>query len=437
MLAALSRSVNHPSITISAVFLGVWLGVMQFPFVKHLQPVGDFYVSLLQMFVLPFLLATIPLAVHSALTSGTGGEVVVRLAFWLIVTFVVVALVAVLVPTAIFHLMPLDQTISNRIGALFGASAHRVDLEFALNPEFAIETTRARESGLLDIIPSNVFSALASGNTLGAIVFATIFGAAMVMSERRSGAAIFGPLKHIQAVCILIFDLLNLLVPIGIVALIAPQVAFLGPDIYAILAPFAYAFLATSAVLLLMPIVVVSVWLRRDPRLVFAKMLRPLALAVATRNALVCAPAALETMKKELRARPEACDLFIPIGFAIVRFGPMIHFTTATLFIGYLLGLPFGMLDLVFVAAMSIVASFATIGISGIALLAPLAAVLRPFGLSYELALPLMVIVDPVVAMIRAMFNVGLNMQVPVLAAGREPQAAAINEVDISISSAQ
>jgi Na+/H+-dicarboxylate symporter len=125
-------------------------------------------------------------------------------------------------------------------------------------------------------------------------------------------------------------------------------------------------------------------------------------------------------MKVELRAPPGPCDLFIPIGFAIIRFGPIIHFSTATLFIGYLLGRPFGGLDLVLVAVLAIMASFATIGVSGIAGLAPMAAVLRPFGLSYELALPLMAIVDPIAAMIRAMFNVALNMQVPVLASGRE-----------------
>ena len=46
----------------------------------------------------------------------------------------------------------------------------------------------------------------------------------------------------------------------------------------------------------------------------------------------------------------------------------------------------------------------------------PLAAVLRPFGLSYELALPLMIVVDPIVSMIRAMLNVALNCQIPALA---------------------
>jgi Na+/H+-dicarboxylate symporter len=42
--------------------------------------------------------------------------------------------------------------------------------------------------------------------------------------------------------------------------------------------------------------------------------------------------------------------------------------------------------------------------------------VLRPFGLSYELALPLMIIADPIISMIRAVINVTLNCQISALA---------------------
>jgi Na+/H+-dicarboxylate symporter len=166
---------------------------------------------------------------------------------------------------------------------------------------------------------------------------------------------------------------------------------------------------------------------RADPRQVVVKMLKPLAFAAATRNSLICAPVALETMKEELQAPALLCDLFVPIGFAVIRFGNMVHFVTATLFIGYLLGRTFGAVDLVMIAAFSVTASFATIGISGLAGLAPLAAVLRPFGLSYELALPLMAIIDPIASMARAMVNVALNCQIPVFAAGRKSVGAAVS----------
>jgi Na+/H+-dicarboxylate symporter len=424
MLAKVSSTINRPSVSITAVVLGIWLGTMRFPFLQYLRPLGDFYVGLLQMCVLPFLLATIPLAVRSALTSGTGGTIGRRLGIWLLVTVSVVALLSVFVPASIFKFMPLDESTSSRIGTLVGASTDRVDIEFDLNLELS-GSGRKPDSGILSIVPTNIFSALSSNDSLRVIVFAVIFGLGMVMCERRSGTSIFSALRHIQSVCIMIFDWFNLLVPIGIVALIAPQIALLGPDVFSVLTPFVYAYLTVSALLLLMPIVVMAAALRLDPRIVFAKMLRPLALVIATRNALVCAPTTLETLKDELRVPGEPCELYIPIGFVVMRFGPMVHFATSTLFIGYLLGRSFDIYDLSMVAALSVMASFATIGISGVAGLAPMAAVLRPFGLSYELALPLMVILDPIAAMVRAVMNVSLNSQIPVLAAAKKKRAPA------------
>jgi proton glutamate symport protein len=421
----LSKKINRPSITIVAVILGVWLGYMQFPFLKYLRPVGDFYVALLQICVLPFLMATIPLAVRSALTSGTAGNVMGRLIGWLITTTVMVMLIAVLVPLVLFHFVPMDQNIAHRIGAMFGGSGTHVDMEFALSPQLASDEGDKQETGLMAIIPVNVFSALSSNNSLQVIVFLFLFGVGMVLSERRSGTSVFSALRHIQSVCILIFDWFNLLIPIGIITLIAPQIALLGPDAFAVLAPFASAFLVTSIMLIALPIFCMSLSLRVPPREVLAVFMKPLALVAATRNALICVPTALETMTDELHAPKQPCELFIPIGFAIVRFGNLTHFIVAAVFIGNLTGHTFSGTELLLVAVFSFMSSFATIGLAGLPGLVPLAAVLRPFGLSYELALPLMIIADPIVSMIRGMLNVALNCQIPALAGagGRKPIA--------------
>ncbi len=107
----------------------------------------------------------------------------------------------------------------------------------------------------------------------------------------------------------------------------------------------------------------------------------------------------------------------------------MLFFVVATIFVGALLGRSFGIGDLLLVAILSVMASFATLGLSGAVALAPLAGVLRPFGLSYELAFPLLVIVDPIVHMIRIMLNVAVNCVVPALAAGPQSdplQASAV-----------
>jgi L-cystine uptake protein TcyP (sodium:dicarboxylate symporter family) len=83
------------------------------------------------------------------------------------------------------------------------------------------------------------------------------------------------------------------------------------------------------------------------------------------------------------------------------------------------MGRHFTLSDLSWLAILAAGASFATIGVSGLPALAPLAIVLRPFGLSYEVAIPLMIVIDPLADIMRTMLNVGLNCMIPTLALGR------------------
>jgi len=203
------------------------------------------------------------------------------------------------------------------------------------------------------------------------------------------------------------------------VTLVAPQVALLGPDAFKALTLFAYPFFIAGALLLLAGPIICAFALRASPFHVFGVWLKPLMLAASTRNSLICVPLALETLKNDLKVKEEPCDLYLPIGIATIRFGTILYFVIATLFVGILMGRQFNLHDLAVLAVFSVGASFATIGVSGLAALAPMAIVLRPFGLSYEVAVPLMIIIDPLADMLRTMLNVGLNGMVAVLAAAR------------------
>src|SRR5262249_50448318 len=298
------------------------------------RPVGDFYIALLQICVLPFLLATIPLAVRSAMASGSAPGVLRSLLFWVLITLAAVAAVSAIIPSLFFDYSSPDEQMITNIGALLGRSADSVDVEFAIGTRHAAENKGAADSGVFAFIPTNIFASLSSNDSLRVLVFAAIFGVGMVLTERQSGQSIFAALRHIQGVCALIFDWFSLLVPIGIVALVAPQVALLGPDAFTALTLFAYPFLVTGALLLLAGPILCTIALRASPISVFGALLKPVMLGASTRNSLICVPLVLETLKNELKVKNEPCDLYIPIGIATIRFGTILYFVIATLFIG-------------------------------------------------------------------------------------------------------
>jgi proton glutamate symport protein len=418
-LKALSQSVNRPSITLAAILVALALSAMRPPFLQYLRPVGDFYIALLKICVLPFLLSTIPLAVRSAMIGGSAGGTLQYLVVWLVITLAGVASASVMVTSAIFSFASVDERTIADIGVLVGQSSDNMDVEFAIDSR-ASRNFVTGDTGIFSVIPTNVFAALSANDSVRVLCFALIFGVGMVMTERESGYSIFGALRHVQAVCITIFDWFSLLVPIGIVALIAPQVALLGSNAFTVLALFAYAFVGTS-LLLLSAAILISAWSLSVPfGAVLTALLKPMMLGASTRNTLVCIPIALEALKDDLKVKRELCDLFIPLGFATVRFGTILYFTVATLFVGTLMGRSFSVSDLGMVAVFSTVASFATLGLNGIAALSPLALVLRPFGLSYEIAVPLMIVVDPIAELFRVMLNVTINCMISTGASGRD-----------------
>jgi proton glutamate symport protein len=102
-LKSLSQSINRPSITFAAIAIALALGAMRLPFLPYLRPMGDFYIALLKICVLPFLLSTIPLAVRSAMLSGSASGTLRSLIIWVAMTLAAVAAVTVCVTGLIFH----------------------------------------------------------------------------------------------------------------------------------------------------------------------------------------------------------------------------------------------------------------------------------------------------------------------------------------------
>ena len=119
-LKALAQSVNRPSITLAAIVIALALGAMRLPFLQYLRPVGDFYIALLKICVLPFLLSTIPLAVRSAMVGGSAAGTLRSLIVWLVITLVGVAIASVIVTSVILSFASVDERIIANIGALIG-----------------------------------------------------------------------------------------------------------------------------------------------------------------------------------------------------------------------------------------------------------------------------------------------------------------------------
>jgi Na+/H+-dicarboxylate symporter len=421
-ISGASRYLNKPQVTLAAIAVAIALGLSRLPIVESLRPIGEIYLALLQMSVLPFLLAAIPLAIRSAIAQGAARRILIGFAIWLLVFTVLIAAIGILVSVLVFGLYPIGANTTSAVGGLVGDASGQVDIEYVMDLASATSAVvqLARTNGFAELVPANIFAALSGNQITGVLVFTGIFGLSMAVTERRTGNSFFSELKHLHDVCLLIFEWLNLLVPIAIVALIAPQIAQLGSDVLLVLGQFLLLFTACGLLLIGVSIVLIARAVKAPLRHTFSEMMKPLALVAATRNSIACIPLGIEVMTKDLHASRAGCELFIPLGFTIFRFGYILHFAATTIFVGALLGRDFSASEMFLIGVLSTVASFATIGLNSPAGLAALAAVLRPFALSFELALPILIIVDPIIGMLRASVTVAVTCAIAALSGGRQ-----------------
>jgi Na+/H+-dicarboxylate symporter len=93
----------------------------------------------------------------------------------------------------------------------------------------------------------------------------------------------------------------------------------------------------------------------------------------------------------------------VPLSVSLLRIGPMIYYVCAAMFIGQLYGKPFGALELAIVVFASVLAGFASAGMSGLLTVSLVGLTCRYLGLPFEAAFILFLAVDPVCDMLRTL----------------------------------
>jgi Na+/H+-dicarboxylate symporter len=425
-------TINKPLFTLGFVVLAILIGFSGSPAVEYLRPVGDLYLALLQMLVLPFLITTIPLAIRSAMTAGNVRDVLTKLIIWTVVATVVCSVISLIVGTQLFNFIKLDQSELTLIGDFLGVSnVDKADIVVFIDG--FKEAVNQGPSGILSLIPQNVFQDLAANDSNKILVFFAIFGIALVMSERKNEHSLFGSIRHVQRVCLVIFEWFNIIMPIGIIALIAPQVAKLSPQIYVMLSLFVVAYVIATLLIVAVSIFGISYSLKKSLRESLQAMSATLTMGAVSRNALIAIPSTVEGLVVQLKANKSTVDLFIPLGYTTFRFGLMVYFIIATLFFASLLNVSFNIFELVSICLFCILASISSLGLNGVAVLPTFAIVLKAFGLPYELALPLLAIIDPISQMIRPVMNISVNCAIAVLAGGPEDEVVVSDQSNVKL----
>ncbi|MEA3540728.1 MAG: dicarboxylate/amino acid:cation symporter [Pseudomonadota bacterium] len=386
---------------VGGLVIGVLLGLFWPAAAPGIAFIGELFVRLIRMLVVPIVFVSIASGVTALADPRRLGSVGGR----------TVLLFAATTACAVSIGMALGLLVEPGTGAaLGGATPH------------ALGEAKSLHDQLVGIVPVNIVTALVEGDMLAIIFFAMLFGFGVILAgeEGRPMAAV------LQSAGRVLFHLVRIVMevtPFGVLALIAQAVADNGVAVFTNIGWLALCVvLGVAAQIMLVHLPLIRLVARRSVRRFFRAAVDPLVVAFSTASSAATLPVALRVAQEQLAIEPAIASTVLPIGASIGKDGTAMYVGLLSVFSLQALGVA---PDRAMLAIMLLTGSLAAFGTAPIpsASLFMLAAVLSTVGVAPEqtaLVVGFVLPFDRLLDMTRTVASASANLTVTVVVAGQD-----------------
>lgn len=395
--------VLNPWVVIISLGAGVAFGMLAPPLATPLAFVGDIYVDLLKMITLPFMVSAVIFSLQRLFRDGGTASLLGRVA---LVFLAFSAFVAIAGAATLLILRPgenLPSSTMHTFGQIVGGDLSASDTTMNLRGVDEVKKTASFADMLVSLVPANIFSALANGDTLKTLVFALLFGLAVGHVPTRISDGLTQALETVYHACQTLMRWLSFPLPVVLFCMSAAQLGKTGIEPLRAMGAFVIAFLVVSA--LLLAVAAVIIWKRSNGTLgqTLNALRGPFALALATRSSATCMPIMIESLVTRLGFARSRVELLVPLTVSLLRIGPVVYYVCATLFIAQIYGRSLTPVEIGIVLTSSVLAGFASAGMTGLVTVSLIGMTCAYLGLPFEAAFILFLAVDPVCDMLRTL----------------------------------
>ena len=395
--------VLNPWVVIISLGAGVAFGMLAPLLATPLAFVGDIYVDLLKMITLPFMVSAVIFSLQRLFRDGGTASLLGRVA---LVFLAFSAFVAIAGAATLLILRPgenLPSSTMHTFGQIVGGDLSASDTAMNLRGVDEVKKTASFADMLVSLVPANIFSALANGDTLKTLVFALLFGLAVGHVPTRISDGLTQALETVYHACQTLMRWLSFPLPAVLFCMSAAQLGKTGIEPLKAMGAFVVAFLVVSA--LLLAVAAVIIWKRSNGTLgqTLNALRGPFALALATRSSATCMPIMIESLVTRLGLARSRVELLVPLTVSLLRIGPVVYYVCATLFIAQIYGRSLSPVEIGIVLTSSVLAGFASAGMTGLVTVSLIGMTCTYLGLPFEAAFILFLAVDPVCDMLRTL----------------------------------
>jgi DAACS family dicarboxylate/amino acid:cation (Na+ or H+) symporter len=319
-------------------------------------PVGQIFLRLLFMLVLPLLFSALVVGVAEMGDLGALGRVGVKT---LIATVVVSAIAVIIGLVLVNALRPGDGVDPGLARQLLAASADGARAIVQNAPE-GVQAGQF----FLDLIPQNAVKAAADNQILPVMVFALLFGIGLVMVRSAATDHLQVTIAGIFEVMMKLIGLVIQLAPIAIACLMFNLAALFGWSLLTRLA--AYVGVAVGAMAIHMFVVyplMVFLFAGRSPLRFFANVREPMVVAFSTASSNATLPVSLRVAESELRLPRKIARFVLTVGATANQNGTALFEGVTVLFLAQFFGVELSLTQQIVVMFVCILGGIGTAGV--------------------------------------------------------------------------
>ncbi|MFB9219204.1 glutamate/aspartate:proton symporter GltP [Kurthia sibirica] len=286
---------------------------------KYLQPVGTIFMNMIKMIVVPIIISTLILGV-----AGTGDmKKLGKLGLKTIIYFEIITTVAILIGIVAANIFKPGKGVDM-------SHLTKGDISQFQNTTEAVSHSGFAET-LINIVPTNIISAMASGNMLAIIFFSVLFGLG-VAAIGEKGKPVLAFFSGVADAMFWVTNTIMKFAPIGVFALISVTVSTFGVKS---LIPLSKLALLVYAAMIFFIFVVLGI-VAKMAKISIIKLIKvlkeELILAFSTSSSETVLPRVMKKMEN-LGAPKDVVSFVVPTGYSFNLDGSTLYQSIAALFI--------------------------------------------------------------------------------------------------------
>ncbi len=374
---------------------------------NFISPFGTIFLNLLKLIAVPLIVSSL----ITGIASLSDTRKLSRIGLRTILLYVATTAVAVSIGLILVNVLEpgsaipdsYQETLSNEYIDKAASKKNLAD---------SVQEDRGPLQPLVDMVPSNIFSAASNNSNMLQVVFISIiFGISLIGIDRKFSKPVLEFLKGVNQLIIKLVEIIMYFAPYGVFALIAKTISSVSGDISQIGS-------LLTALLFYMGVVILGLFIHMGITYIailkfftnislkhFFKSIGPVQLvAFSTSSSGATLPVTMKRCEKDLGVSEEISSFVLPLGATINMDGTALYQGVAAVFIAQAVGMDLTLADQFTIVATAVLASIGTAAVPGAGIIM-LVIILEAINVPSE-GIALILGVDRILDMIRTTTNV-------------------------------